>query len=1142
MSNQYLGGLITKTPVVPNSISAPGIWTLSQQAAAQATNTWPFPRDPQFNYVTMLLHGDGSAGAVGMGSGAGASSTVTAFNTDASTNNFNLAINGDARSDNFNPYQAGYYSNYFDGSGDYLTFPSNATFAFGTGDFTVEFWVQEVSSWNPAGGSNYAHWISINSYTTGVMIRPDLTGSSIQVWVGNTQYTFTTSLSLGNWYHIALSRSSSSMRLFVNGTQVGSTQTVTYNISTNTSNTIGTAVHSTTEVMQGFLSNLRIVSGTAAYTSNFTPSTTPLTAVSGTSLLTCQSNRFTDNSTNAFTITVNGNTAVVPAVPFTLPSSVATYGSGYFSGTAGTYLETPYNAALDAGTGAFTYEAWLNPSTTSNKQYLGGTVTNAFFAFVGSGTIFVGRNNVAVDFTSSSAIVINQWNHVVIVRNASNNIAIFINGTRQYYAASNTNNYGLASNPLRIGVATTGSSYEYNGYITDVKIAKSALYDPTSSTITVPTAPLTAGSAGLLTTQYNGAGNNSGFKDSSQNNFVITRNGNTTQGTFAPYGSNWSNAFATSAGVQFPYTSSLTSWWTQDFTMEMWIFNNTNAVSSASSLPLQFAHGIYNSTPTYWAFGTNSSGQVDFYYYNGSPVRVTSTTAVSLGTWNHIAMVYTHSSGNISVYLNGVSVASATKSGTPQNDASNTVNIGVTQTTYYNGYISNLRVLNGTALYTTTFTPSITPLTAITNTQLLTCQSNRFVDNSTNNATPTIIGSPSVQRFSPFANATAYNPATTGGSAYFDGTSDYLSVANNGLFGSGDWTLELWMNAPVGQTDKPIIEARNSASGSGSTAGFTLTMITSTEIRVYSGSERIRATANYVNQWLHIALVKSGSTTTMYFNGVSVGTTTGLGNMSDTGFIVGAGYYGSTSLNAYGNFYASNMRVVKGLAVYTGNFTPPTAPVTAIASTVLLMNYTNAGILDNAMMNDLETVGNAQISTSVVKYGTASMYFDGSSDRLYEPSNQNFNFGTGDFTIELWANPISQGGHGSSNNDCLIDFRPATGSGAYGTLYIFNSGASVNWFANGLARIAGGTISNGAWTHIAICRSSGSTRLFLNGVQSGSTYADSTNYLVSPIMVGEFNDGTGGGNFYGYIDDLRITKYARYTTTFTPPTAAFPNG
>jgi hypothetical protein len=163
-------------------------------------------------------------------------------------------------------------SMYFDGTGDYLTVPASPNFIFGTGDFTVEMWVQEITSWNPAGGANYAHWISLNSYTTGIMIRPNTTGTAVEVWVGNTQYTFTTTLSLGVWYHIAVSRSSSSMRFFVNGTQIGSTQTVTYNISTNTANTIGTAVHSTGEVMQGYIDDLRITKY-GRYTANFTAPT-----------------------------------------------------------------------------------------------------------------------------------------------------------------------------------------------------------------------------------------------------------------------------------------------------------------------------------------------------------------------------------------------------------------------------------------------------------------------------------------------------------------------------------------------------------------------------------------------------------------------------------------------------------------------------------------------------------------------------------------------------------------------------------------------------------------------------------------------------------------------------------------------------
>lgn len=653
----------------------------------------------------------------------------------------------------------------------------------------------------------------------------------------------------------------------------------------------------------------------------------------------------------------------------------------------------------------------------------------------------------------------------------------------------------------------------------------------------------------------NGAQNNT-FTDSSTNNFTITRNGNTTQGTFSPYGSNWSNSFATNSAIRYPYTSSLTSWWTQNFTIEMWVFNNTNAVSGTNSLPLQFAHGVYNSTPTYWAFGTNASGQLNFYYYNGSANNVTSTTTAALGTWNHIAMVYTHSSGNISLYLNGVSVASATKSGTPQNDNTNTVNIGAVQSTYYNGYISNLRVLNGTALYSGSFTPSTTPLTAITNTQLLTCADNRFVDDSTNNATPTIIGSPSVQRFSPFKATSAYTTSVIGGSGYFDGSGDYLSLSNVSALQPGTSTnpfcIECWVYpTSIPSSNLAILGNYTVVSYPTNTNGFDIITNSSNQVTFRWGypnyADAGNSSAMPLNTWNHIVVCRNSSgSMSCYLNGTrwfNTSSNTSITTATASSFWVGwAGSLSGTTINPFAG-YISNTRFVNGSAVYdptVSTLTVPTAPLTAITNTSLLLSNTNAGILDNAMMNDLETVGNAQISTSVKKYGTGSLAFDGSGDYLLSPDSPNTEFGSGDFTVELWAYYSS-----TSGTPALIDKRASTaGYSPFifyttgGTLVFYSSSNGSSYdIANGVTI---GSVTTGTWYHVAVSRSGSSIRLFLNGTLANTITSSAA--LVNNSDAWSIGGTVGGNYLNGYIDDLRITKgYARYTATFTPPTAPFPD-
>jgi hypothetical protein len=179
-------------------------------------------------------------------------------------------------------------------------------------------------------------------------------------------------------------------------------------------------------------------------------------------------------------------------------------------------------------------------------------------------------------------------------------------------------------------------------------------------------------------------------------------------------------------------------------------------------------------------------------------------------------------------------------------------------------------------------------------------------------------------------------------------------------------------------------------------------------------------------------------------------------------------------------------------------------------------------------------VGNAQISTSVVKYGTGSLYFDGSGDGLFARSTADTAFNTGDFTVEFWiylaanlSNFVKIVELGASGNCLTIETQSTTN-----VLNVTNLTSTVYLTSNT-------ALTNNTWIHVAVTRASGTLRIFQNGTSVGGV-SNSTDFPNSGgIYIGQSNTGQA---MNGYIDDLRITKgYARYTANFTPPTAAFPN-
>lgn len=617
--------------------------------------------------------------------------------------------------------------------------------------------------------------------------------------------------------------------------------------------------------------------------------------------------------------------------------------------------------------------------------------------------------------------------------------------------------------------------------------------------------------------------NNAVFTDSSSNTIALTQNGEASQGSFSPFiPSGWSGYFD-GTGDWLNATSGAIG--SGNFTLEFWCYQ------TVSGNQYYFTNG----TSPDW--GDTNGVQLIEYQGNmaltvGSGNSNTVRTALSLNVWHHVAIV--RLSGVVKLYVDGV--AAATTLTTSTNLTGTLLRIGSGSGALwgpFNGYMSNFRIVSGVAVYTENFTPSTTELSAVPSTSFLTLHTYRFKDSSTNNTTITRAGDAKVVPFSPFAPSAAYSAATHGGSMYLDGTGDYINALTNAAFGFGtsDWTIEFWVY-PTGASN-----ARQDWVDLNTGAGQRLLVYyNGTNITVFgNGSGLITgpAIAAYLFQWNHIAVSKASGSTKLFVNGVQAGSTysDSLNYGSTNPISIGKDSSGSTHVTGY----MSDIRLLKGTGLYTAAFTPPTAPLTTVANTSFFLKCANAGISDLTGKLVLQTVGDAKVSTTQYKYGTASLSFDGAGDYLKIAATPLTTIGTNNFTIECW---VYVNAYNGINNGYIYEQRVAAGTVAPGLLV---NSQNVSYVTAGIAAITSASpLSLNTWYHLALCRSSGSTKLFINGTQAGSTYADTNNYVSQPVLIGSYFGLSAVNYFNGYIDDLRVTNgFARYTANFTPPTGTF---
>lgn len=663
----------------------------------------------------------------------------------------------------------------------------------------------------------------------------------------------------------------------------------------------------------------------------------------------------------------------------------------------------------------------------------------------------------------------------------------------------------------------------------------------------------------VLLLHGDGANGNQTFTDSSTLNKTVTVVGNAQNSTTQSKYGTASLYFDGTGDYSLLDGSSDFAFGTGDFTIEMWVYRT---VAGANQI-------MYDSRPS----GTNGAYPM-FYissadkliWYTNTAVQLTGTTSLSANTWHHVAA--SRISGITRMFLNGVQEAgNYTDANSYLNGASRPC-IGCEGATLgsssLTGYIDDLRVTKGVGRYSSTFTPpskaypnQTTPIpqdwynsyweeTVLLLSMDYVGSTMVFQDNSKYRRNPMLAG-----------NAVISNAQSKfgGWSGYFDGTGDYLTCdgSSNFTFGTGDFTVEMWVYVSNVTGTKYLIDFKN-----GGTAN-PLLYIGSATVRYYVNSaDQITSSALVANTWYHVALSRVSGVTRLFLNGNQTGSSyTDANNYGVGAGRPSIGCNGTTLGNDPYAGYIDELRITKGVGRYVSGFVPPQASFafktldddTHFANVSLLLhadganNANNATILDSSgLSKSITRVGDVAQGTfspfpvaAGKQYNAAdnigSAYFDGTGDYLTLDGSSDFAFGTGDFTVEWWANPSVVSG-----TRYFFDFN--TSGTANPIIYL---STTFRLHVSAADRITSSTnFVVGTWYHLALVRSSGVTKLYVNGTQQGASYTDTNNYTVGAARPSIGCNGTTLGNdpYNGFIANLNIIKgTAKYTSNFSVPPA-----
>lgn len=405
-------------------------------------------------------------------------------------------------------------------------------------------------------------------------------------------------------------------------------------------------------------------------------------------------------------------------------------------------------------------------------------------------------------------------------------------------------------------------------------------------------------------------------------------------------------------------------------------------------------------------------------------------------------------------------------------------------------------------------------------------------------------------------------------SLLLDGTGDTVTTPSSGELelSNSEFTFDFWIRmnslAAVSYVFGQSTDGANYHRFSVQTTGqlkYEAVVQANTQVLLQSATGAV-----VTNTWYHIAVVRQRTATGYQFylfkDGVNVNTTVTLAQSSTSIPLFTSSFtVGGDSFGASFNGWIDEFRLIVGVARWTATFTPPTAQSgwTTLVNgspddSQVMLHFDGAdgstSIADsNSLGSDhLWTAnGNAQIDATNNKFGGQSLMLDGVGDWVQSVANSDFNLEAQDFTIDFWIN---------MTNVTNIGLSPAVTQNICGQLGTPNSwyirrnatdNIEFTCFDGATTPVLTSTSTfdvNSGWKHIAVVRTSSTLKLFIDGVQQASTsFSGTIDTSNGALQVG--TAGSVSPSISGWIDEFRLTVgVARWTSTFTPPTAAAQTG